>query len=118
MRWLAMTLTMQELYIGCTNSITDWQYDINLFVHKHVSCMCPCTVDCGAPVIPSNVTVSDTSNTTEGATVTFQCEEGLIPSHLITITCTRNGNVGQWIPDPASIQCSQSMGNSSINLHT
>ena len=36
--------------------------------------------------------------------MTFQCEEGLIPSHPI-ITCTRIGRGGQWTPDPASVQC-------------
>lgn len=61
--------------------------------------------DCGLPMFPStgNVTVS---GTTEGAMATFQCEEGLIPSGLITSTCTDTGQTGgQWQPDPATIQC-------------
>ena len=61
------------------------------------------TADCSAPAIPSNASVlGNVSSTTENAIVTFQCEEGLIPSHPIIITCTRNG---QWRPDPAGVQC-------------
>ena len=49
------------------------------------------------------------SANTEGATLSFQCEEGLTPSYLINITCTRIGNSGQWRPDPA-MQCSDGIG--------
>ena len=59
-------------------------------------------VDCGQPEIPSNGVVSDLFNTTEGATVTFQCEEGLFPSDPITSTCS---STGQWSPNPADVQC-------------
>ena len=41
-------------------------------------------VDCGQPEIPSNGVVSAVSSTAEGATVTFQCEEGLFHSNPIT----------------------------------
>ena len=62
-----------------------------------------CTVDCGAPAIPfGSCVLGDVSSTTENAIVTFQCGKGLIPSHPINITCTRNG---QWRPDPAGVQC-------------
>ena len=55
-------------------------------------------VDCGQPEFPSNGVVSAVSSTTEGATVTFQCEEGLFPSDTITSTCS---STGLWTPNPA-----------------
>jgi hypothetical protein len=60
--------------------------------------------DCGAPVIPSNATVSCLSSTTEGATLTIQCEEGLVPSHPINITCTSISGAGQWMPDQGAVK--------------
>ena len=49
------------------------------------------------------------SATTEGGVATFQCEEGLIPSGLITSVCTDTGQTGgQWLPDPADVECSAS----------
>ena len=62
-------------------------------------------VDCGQPEFPFNGVVSAVSSTTEGATVTFQCEEGLFPSDLITSTCN---NTGLWTPNPADVECSSS----------
>ena len=59
-------------------------------------------VDCGQPEFPSNGVVSAVSSTTEGATVTFQCEEGLFPLDSITSTCS---STGQWTPNPADVQC-------------
>ena len=71
-----------------------------------------CVVDCGVPVFPSSGTVNaETNATTEGATVSFECEEGLLPSgsNSTNIQC-RNSNdmgrdIGQWIPDPATLVC-------------
>ena len=57
-------------------------------------------VDCGQPEFPSNGVVSTLSSTTEGATVTFQCEKGLFPSDPITSTCS---STGQW-----TVKCSTS----------
>ena len=57
-------------------------------------------VDCGSPELPSNAAVlaaaegTDGSANTEGATLSFQCEEGLTPSDPTNITCTRIGNTG------------------------
>ena len=39
---------------------------------------------------------------------TFQCEEGLIPSGPTTSTCTDTETSGQWLPNPADIQCTVS----------
>ena len=68
-----------------------------------------CIVDCGAPLFPpnTNTTVSDT---TVGAIATFQCEERLIPSGPITSTCTDTETGGQWLPNPADTQCTDSPG--------
>ena len=62
-------------------------------------------VDCGAPLFPPNSTNTTVSGTTEGAMATFQCEEGLIPSGPTTSTCTDTETGGQWLPNPADIQC-------------
>ena len=35
--------------------------------------------------------------------VTIQCGEGLLSR---TSTCTDTGTGGQWLPDPAGLQCS------------
>ena len=59
-------------------------------------------VDCGQPEFPSNGVVSAVSSTTEGATVTFQCEEGLFPSDPVNITCS---STGLWTPNPEDVQC-------------
>ena len=60
-------------------------------------------VDCGQPEFPSNGVVSAVSSTTEGATVTFQCEEGLFPSDPITSICS---STGHWTTNAADVQCS------------
>ena len=54
-------------------------------------------VDCGQPEFPSNGVVSSVSSTTEGAIVTFHCEEG------VTSTCS---STGLWTPNLADVQCS------------
>ena len=54
-------------------------------------------VDCGQPEFPSNGVVSSVSSTTEGATVTFHCEEG------VTSTCS---STGLWTPNLVDVQCS------------
>ncbi len=43
-----------------------------------------------------------TTGTTEGDTVTLQCEDGLFPMESITITCS---SAGVWSPDPAELVC-------------
>ena len=64
-------------------------------------------VDCGSPAFPptTNATVGAVASTAEGATVTFQCADGLIPPDPMNITCIRINNMGQWTPDPAEVQC-------------
>ena len=63
---------------------------------------------------PGGSVVGDVvTNTTEGATVSFECEDGLIitpGSNRTVITCTYVNNNGVWMPDPASQQCMRSEG--------
>ncbi len=47
---------------------------------------------CGQPTVPPNVSVV---STTEGDTVTLQCDN-------VVITCN---NSGEWNPDPAELVC-------------
>ena len=88
-------------------------YDIShdYCIHIFSDIILPCSVDCGELMLPSNsngnigIAVTDT---TEGATVSFQCEEGLfLPSgsNGTLIQCTNVGNMGQWMPSPAILVC-------------
>ena len=58
--------------------------------------------DCGQPVISPNVSVVSTTGTTEGDTVTLQCEDGLFPVNIVMITCN---SAGVWSPGPAELVC-------------
>ncbi len=60
-------------------------------------------IDCGQPVLSPNVSVVSTTGTTEGDTVTLQCEDGLFPVIPVMITCN---SVGVWSPNPAEFVCS------------
>ncbi len=59
-------------------------------------------LDCGQPVLSPNVSVVSTTGTTEGDTVTSQCEDGLFPEIPVTIACN---SAGVWRPDPAEFVC-------------
>ncbi len=54
-------------------------------------------------MLSPNVSVVSTTGTTEGDTVTLQCEDGLFPMESITITCD---SAGVWSPNPAEFVCS------------
>ena len=77
--------------------------------------MIGCLVDCGQPEFTSNGVLSPVSSTTEGGTVTFQCEEGLFPSDPITSTCN---STGLWMPNPTDVraQCISGKHNNMIWL--
>ncbi len=45
-----------------------------------------------------NVSVVSSTGTTEGDTVSFQCEDGLFPVIPVLITCN---SAGVWSPNPA-----------------
>ena len=59
-------------------------------------------LDCGQPVLSPNVSVVVTTGTTEGDTVTLQCQDGLFPVIPVLITCN---SAGVWSPDPAEFVC-------------
>ena len=69
-------------------------------------------VTCDPPGAPSNGTVNSTSQQsyTDGSTVTFQCDPGLLPLSVMSATCTIQGQTGVWDPDPGSIVCRTSPG--------
>lgn len=60
------------------------------------------TVNCGEPISPANGTLGYYPHTREGITVTFQCNEGYVPSLIRISNCTA---LGQWIPPPEDHIC-------------
>ena len=88
-----------------TQHYTPAQVNIPLFFSHPKMLYIFYPVDCGAPLFPRNSTNTIVSGTTVGAMATFQCEEGLIPSGP---TCTDTETGGQWLPNPADIQCAVS----------
>ncbi len=62
----------------------------------------PAPLDCGQPVLSPNVSVVSTTGTTEGDTVTLQCEDGLFPVIPVMITCN---SAAVWRPDPTELVC-------------
>ena len=54
-------------------------------------------LDCGQPVLSPNVSAVSTTGTTEGDTVTLQCEDGLFPEIPVLFTCN---SAGVWSPNP------------------
>ncbi len=67
----------------------------------------PAPLDCGQPVLSPNVSVVSTTGTTEGDTVTLQCEDGLFPVIPVMITCN---SAGVWSPNPAELVCTTRPG--------
>ncbi len=59
-------------------------------------------IDCGQPVLSPNVSVVSITGTTEGDTVTLQCEDALFLALTLIISCQRSG---VWSPDPAELVC-------------
>ncbi len=64
-------------------------------------------LDCGQPVLSPNVSVVSTTGTTEGDTVTLQCEDGLFPVIPVMITCN---SAGVCSPNPAELVCTARPG--------
>ena len=73
----------------------------------------PTPLDCGQPVLSPNVSVVSTTGTTEGDTVTLQCEDGLFPGIPVVITCN---SAGVWNFNPAELVCSEMPGWDIIKL--
>ncbi len=53
-------------------------------------------------MLSPNVSVVSSTGTTEGDTMTLQCEDGLFPVILVMITCN---SAGVWRPNPAEFVC-------------
>ncbi len=64
----------------------------------------PAPLDCGQPVLSPNVSVV---STTEGDTVSLQCEDGLFPVIPVMITCN---SAGMWSPNPTELVCTTRPG--------
>ncbi len=58
-------------------------------------------------MLSPNVSVVSTTGTTEGDTVTLQCEDGLFPVIPVMITCN---SAGVWSPNPAELVCTTRPG--------
>ena len=58
--------------------------------------------DCGPPPPVTNGSINSYTSTVEGAVITYQCNEGLCPSGLLTAVCQPDG---RWRPNPADTTC-------------
>ena len=58
--------------------------------------------DCGEPVAGNGVMIQHYTTTFERSSITFTCEDGFLPSDIITSNCTGQG---QWSPNPATYMC-------------
>ena len=64
-------------------------------------------VDCGPPIQPINGNLGNYSSTKERSNVTFQCNEGYVPSIIRISTCN---SFGMWSPAPQEHNCSMIEG--------
>ena len=61
---------------------------------------------CGEPVAGVDVVIHNYSATFERSSITFTCEDGLLPNDTITATCTEEG---YWSPNPATYMCTNTI---------
>ena len=61
-----------------------------------------CLANCGPPVPPVNGSVSNLTITRVGASITYKCDIGFVPSDLLVSVCR---NQALWEPDPAAHNC-------------
>ena len=61
-------------------------------------------VDCGVPNPPRNGTLGSITTTTAGSTLTFMCDEPLIPTTVMVAHCTRDA---VWDPLPELLMCKE-----------
>ncbi len=64
-------------------------------------------------MLSPNVSVVSTTGTSEGDTVTLQCEDGLFPALTLVISCQHSG---VWSPDPAELVCISPPGEYNSNV--
>ncbi len=67
------------------------------------SCLLIIIVNCSDPSPVVGVTFNPFSDTTEGATISFNCEPGLVAERDDVSVCSSNGS---WVPNPAHRICS------------
>lgn len=58
--------------------------------------------NCGHPELPTNGSIGTFTRTTRGASVTFRCNDGFIPTTEEISFCTSSGI---WYPTPADHIC-------------
>lgn len=68
--------------------------------------------DCGRPIPPTNGYISNYISSRIHNTITFQCDEGYIPSIITSSTCTFGG---LWIPPPEEHNCTLVTGKLFVN---
>lgn len=112
---ILLQLCVEEIGNGCLI-----QYDIIAWVNPITQLIRYCNgillchvVSCGDPVFLSSGDVSEVTNTTEGAIVSFQCKEGLLlPSRANStfVQCENVNGVGQWRPSPEKLDCGHQEG--------
>ena len=74
-----------------------------MYTHTHTHTHTHFVVDCGAPIILSNDTITTVYNSTlEGSMLEFSCKDGLLPSDVIAAVCSLDG---MWTPDPNMHTC-------------
>ena len=59
-------------------------------------------VDCGHPMPPADGFLGDYQSTTEGSNVTYQCDQGFVPSTIFKASCIE---LGFWFPSPDEHIC-------------
>ncbi len=65
--------------------------------------------NCFDPIPPINGSIDPYNVTTEGATISFQCDDGYVPTALIASICNRS--LSEWTPPPQLHNCSLLQGN-------
>ena len=85
----------------------------NCQIQEVLPCCCynALAVDCGPPVSPVNGYLGNYSSTKEGTNVTFQCNEGYVPSIVRVTTCN---SYGLWYPAPHIHNCTLTEGTHNI----
>ena len=76
---------------------------ITLSSYKEILIIILCKiVDCGVPISSNNGSFGSYTNTREGTSVIFECDEGFRPSAPMVTTCMRNA---MWYPPPQDQDC-------------